>query len=202
MEKTLEQNYRIVEDTMKKANLYSHATALLQYDMETICPPKAMEEQGELSAFLGNEGYKLVKDEGFIKAAEYCYEHRFGSGTEDAPGEDALPYKARVLAETLHRQYMNVKNVTPEKNHEWQLISNRSYVKWLEAKEKADFSIFAPVFEEVMKMNFEQVELRDEKLPVAYDNLLNDYERSITSADLDEWFGKCKEAKRISAGIS
>lgn len=193
MEKNLELNYNKVTETLEKARIYMHAGGILQYDMETICPRGGMEAQGEVSAFLSTEGYRLIKAEEFINAAEYCYEHRFGSGSIDDPGDDALPYKARVLIESLHRDYGKSKNVTPEKNHEWQLISNRSYVKWLEAREKKDFSVFAPVFNEVIKMNFEQVDLREEKLPVAYDNLLGDYERGITTTDLDEWFGKCKE---------
>ena len=193
MDKILESNLKIVKDTLKTAYIYRHATAVLQYDLETICPPAGMEAQGETQAFLANEGFKLVKSEEFINAAEYCYEHRFGSGTEEDPGDDGLGDLDRVLAETLHRQYNLTKNVTPEKNMEWQLISNRSYVKWLEAKEAADYQIFAPVFEEVRRMNFEQVGLRDEKVENTYDNLLSDYERGITSADLDEWFGKCRE---------
>lgn len=193
MYKTLEKNFQIVTDTLNKAKIYQHAAAVLQFDMETICPSKGMEEQGEVGAFIGTEGYKLIKSDEFINAAEYCYEHRFGSGTAEAPGEDALTYKSRILVESLHRQYQKIKNVTPEKNQEWQLIGNRSYVKWLEAREKKDFSVFAPVFEEVRTMNFEQVELREDKLPSAYDNLLDDYERGVTSADIDEWFGRCKE---------
>lgn len=193
MDKILKQNYHIVTDTLTKAKIYQHAAAVLQFDMETICPSKGMEAQGEVSAFIGTEGYKLIKAQEFIDAAEYCYEHRFGSGNAEAPAEDGLEYKARIMIESLHRHYAKTKNVSPEKNHEWQLLSNRSYVKWLEAREAKDFSVYAPVFEEVKNMNFEQIELREEKLPVAYDNLLDDYERGITSADIDEWFGRCKE---------
>lgn len=193
MEKLLEEKLKIVKDTLKQSMIYRNACAVLQYDLETICPPKAMEAQGETNAFLANEGFKLVKSDEFIEAAEYCFEHRFGSGSEEAPGDDGLEYLDRILAESLHRGYNRTKNVTPEKNLEWQLITNRSYVKWLEAKEAKDFGIFAPVFEEVKKMNFEQVELRDEKCATAYDTLLSDYERGITSEDIDLWFGKCKD---------
>ena len=39
---------QIVKDTLKEAKTYQHAAGVLQYDQETICPPAAMEEQGEM----------------------------------------------------------------------------------------------------------------------------------------------------------
>ena len=42
-------------------------------------------------------------------------------------------------------------------------------------------------------MSLEQIRLRENALPDDYDNLLDDYERGITSADLDEIFGTCRE---------
>ncbi|MBE6017755.1 MAG: carboxypeptidase M32 [Lachnospiraceae bacterium] len=184
MDKVLEEKLNLVKETLKKSYVYRNACAVLQFDMETICPPKAMEAQGETSAFLANEGFKLIKSDEFIEAAEYCYDHR---------NEEGVSYLDRVLTEMLHREYVKIKNVTPEKNLEWQKISNKAYVKWLEAKGAADFGIFAPVFEEVKKMNIEQVELRDEKKATPYDTLLDDYERGITTEDLDLWFGKCRD---------
>ncbi len=193
MDKVLQSNYETVMDILKKAYSFRHARNVLEYDMQTISPSKGMAEQGETTAFIANEAYKLITSEEFIKAAEYCYEHRFGSGTEEAPAEDGLSLPARVLMESLHRDYAKIKNVTPEKNMEWELLTNNSYVKWLEAKEAKDFSVFAPTFDRVRAMNFERVSLRDEKKDIPYNDLLDDYERGITVADLDEWFGACKE---------
>ena len=41
-----------VKETLKKMRIYSHACHVLQFDQETICPEKAIEEQGETYAFL------------------------------------------------------------------------------------------------------------------------------------------------------
>ena len=69
----LEQKLQFVKQTLTTAEKYDHAVNILTYDQETICPIDAMEEQGEVWAFLNNQSYKLIKDPAFIEAAEYLY---------------------------------------------------------------------------------------------------------------------------------
>ena len=163
---------------------YDHAVNVLSYDQETICPIDAMEEQGEVWAFLNNQSYKLIKDPAFIEAAEYLYEHR-----------SELEELDRVMAEQLHRNYLQSKNVTPELQHEFMLTFNRAFVNWSKAREAGDYSLFAPSLKEVADTNRRMIELRgaDAAGKTAYDSLLDDYERGMTSDVLDEVFGACKE---------
>ena len=177
----------MIKETLSKAKPYMHAARVLQYDMETICPQKAMEEQGEVSAFLSTEGYRILKDPAFIEAAERAYA-KIENGEEAA-----IPVQERVLLEELHRDYEKEKNVTPEHVHKWQTISSRAYVRWLEAKQKKDFSIFAPSLREAIDAKKEKIALREERKEQLYDDLLNDYERGVGMEDIDAWFGEAKE---------
>ena len=59
---TREQKLQHVKQTLALAEKYDHAVNVLSYDQETICPIDAMEEQGEVWAFLNNQSYKLTKD--------------------------------------------------------------------------------------------------------------------------------------------
>ena len=171
-----------VTSTLKEANMYYHACHVLNFDMETICPPKAMEEQCEVTAFLDNQAFKLVKAPEFEKAALYVYEHR-----------DELDHEYdKAFAESWYRGYKSIKNITPEMNEEFSLIYNRSYINWVNAKQKDDFNTFAPSLEEVKNVQLKKISLKEGALPNAYDNLLDDYERGMTSSDLDECFEKCK----------
>ncbi len=180
----LEQKLQHVKQTLALAEKYDHAVNVLSYDQETICPIDAMEEQGEVWAFLNNQSYKLIKDPAFIEAAEYLYEHR--SDLEELD---------RVMAEQLHRNYLQSKNVTPELQHEFMLTFNRAFVNWSKAREAGDYSLFAPSLKEVADTNRRMIELRgaDAAGNTAYDTLLDDYERGMTSDVLDEAFGACKE---------
>ena len=181
---TLEQKLQHVKQTLALAEKYDHAVNVLSYDQETICPIDAMEEQGEVWAFLNNQSYKLTKDPAFIEAAEYLYEHR-----------SELEELDRVMAEQLHRNYLQSKNVTPELQHEFMLTFNRAFVNWSKARETGDYSLFAPSLKEVADTNRRMIELRgaDAAGKTAYDSLLDDYERGMTSDVLDEVFGACKE---------
>ena len=180
----LEQKLQFVKQTLTTAEKYDHAVNILTYDQETICPIDAMEEQGEVWAFLNNQSYKLIKDPAFVEAAEYLYEHR-----------SELAELDRVMAEQLHRNYLQSKNVTPELQHEFMLTFNLAFVNWSKARETGDYSLFAPSLKEVADTNRRMIELRgaDAAGKTAYDSLLDDYERGMTSDVLDEVFGACKE---------
>ncbi|WP_026528871.1 carboxypeptidase M32 [Butyrivibrio sp. VCD2006] len=183
MTKETMEKLEIVRKTEKKMEIYRHACNVLSYDQETICPPKGRESQGEVSAFLENQAFKLAKNEKYIEACEYIYEHR-----------DELNDLDKVLAEKNYRNYEKVKNITPEKNMEISLVYNKAFVDWSEAREASDFSKFKESLSKVYEINKEIVALRGNKnAGCVYDELLDDYEREITTEVLDECFGKCKE---------
>ena len=121
MEEQLKKSLELVKETLRKAEVYYHAANIISYDQETICPPKAMEEQGEVGAFLGNEAFKLTKDEAFIEAAEALYHQK----------EALEPLDAEMVTH-LHRDYVKTKNITPEMNYEASLIGNKAYVDSIE----------------------------------------------------------------------
>jgi len=179
----LDENLKTVYDALDTAEKYNHAANVMYFDLETICPSAAMERQGDTAAFLSTEGYKVIKSDEFIAAAEYLYDHR----------DEGLSPLDKTLAEALHRDYVKIKNITPEMNHEFSLIYNKAYIDWLGAKEKSDFSLFVPSLKKVNEIGLKSIELRDERAADPYDEMLSDYERGITSADLDEAFGLCRE---------
>ena len=208
MNETTKNKLDYVREVLTRAEKFQHAALVLEYDQETICPPKAMEEQGEIGAMLNNEAFKLIKEEAFIEAAEYLYDHR-----------DELEEFDRVMVEQLHRDYLKTKNITPELDHEFGLIYNRAFVRWLQAKEKSDFSLFAPALKDVLDVEKKKVELQENEdgpdaaavadakdgtdaaaeagamtgEAVSYNKMLDNYERGMTVDALDECFGRCKE---------
>jgi len=182
MREDIQKALDFVNQTLDKAEKYEHAARVLNYDQETICPEKGRLEQGEVGAMLSNQAFKLTKQPEFIEAAETLYE-----------GRDELGEWDQALADQLHRSYERTKNVSPEKQHEWSLSYNEAFVKWLEAKQKKDYSVFEPSLEKVVGIAREQVSLLDNPLPDTYANLLADYERGVSSEELNEWFGAYKE---------
>ena len=76
MTEELKKNLDCVKKTLEEAEKYVHATRVINFDLETICPSKGMEKQGEVVAFLSNKAFALQKDESFIESAKFVYEHR------------------------------------------------------------------------------------------------------------------------------
>ena len=180
MKEHLETALSRVRATLSEEKKYYHAASLLNFDLETICPPAAMERQGETIAFLTNQAFRLEKDPEYTKAAEILYE-----------GRDELDEYDRVLAEALHRDLRKTRNITPEQDHEFSLIYQKAYIDWLNAKQAADYSLFRGSLSAVRDAQVRQVSLRTDPLPDAYNELLEDYERGMNRQILDETFRKC-----------
>ena len=182
MNDQLKQNLKLVNETLEKAEYYEQAARTLNFDMETICPEKGMEREGDVAAFLENEAFQLQKDPAFTDAAEALY-----------AGREELERYDRALAEALHRQYLKTKNRTPEVNHEMTRTYNRAFSVWSKAREASDFQQFLPALTDVLKAQRLDISLREGAKEDLYDNMLDDYERGLTAADLDVCFGRVKE---------
>ena len=182
MDIVTENNLSYVHKVLEKTEVLQHACHVLQFDQETICPPLAMEEQGEVIADFSNRIFKKMKKKKFLSALEYIYEHR-----------EELDSFDRALADVLHRNNENTKQITPQMDHDFSLVFNRAFVTWSKARETGDYSVFAPSLEEVCKVEKKITALRPQTAASPYDSLLDDYEHGMTSALLDECFGACKE---------
>lgn len=182
MNDQLKQNLKLVNETLEKAEYYEQAARTLNFDMETICPEKGMEREGDVAAFLENEAFQLQKAPAFTDAAEALY-----------AGREELERYDRALAEALHRQYLKTKNRTPEVNHEMTRTYNRAFSVWSKAREASDFQQFLPALTDVLKAQRLDISLREGAKEDLYDNMLDDYERGLTAADLDVCFGRVKE---------
>lgn len=182
MKSIIEQNLKIVDETLCEVEKLEHACRVLGFDQQTICPPAAMEAQGETAAYLSNKAFRLRQGKKFTSAFENLYESR-----------QKLSKEQRILIEGLHRDYLRTKNVSPTLDREFSLVFNKAFVDWTVAKKNADFGKFSKSLKEVQRVNLKQVSLMENARANAYDNLLGLYERGMTVKDLDRCFEICKE---------
>ncbi|MCQ2102004.1 MAG: carboxypeptidase M32 [Fibrobacter sp.] len=199
----LVESLALVKKTLAEVRMYNQASAVLNFDMQTICPKEGMEAQGAVDAFLSNKAFILQKEPAYIEACQYIYDHR-GELTAEVCSSEVDAEFDRCLAESLHRDFAREKNITPEMQHERSLAYNKAYVNWLEAKKSKNFSIFAPSLAEVQKIQVREANLNEDRKETPYDTLFDGYERELTSRDLDDCFNECKERlvpllKRIMA---
>jgi carboxypeptidase Taq len=70
-------------------------------------------------------------------------------------------------------------------------LTSKGYQSWVKARQESDFSLFAPMLEDWVSLLKEKCALIDDSKPV-YDVCLDDYERGLTAARLDEVFAQVK----------
>ena len=58
-----------LNEFFEEEKLLNHAAHVVQFDMETVCPPKGMELAGETQAYLSNKIFKIHRDPNFLVAA-------------------------------------------------------------------------------------------------------------------------------------
>ena len=167
---------------LDEEDLLDQAAHSVQFDMETLCPVKGMEQKGEVLSYLTNKIFLLRRLPEFLEAAAFLYDAR-----------DELDEFDRALVESIHRHEVRTRRITPEQDREFSRIESKAYADWLSAKKASDFSLFAPSLTAVRDTELTRIELMEEKSPVRYDNLLDLYERGMTSFVLDDVFGRCKE---------
>ena len=179
----IEKKLNFLKSVLEKCSLYKHATSIINYDQETICPPMAIEEQGEVNSFLNNESFKLKSSDEFKSTIVFLYDH-INEIENDLD---------KVLITRLHRSYLQDKNITPELQLDISKIFNRSFVNWLNAKNKSDYSIFEPSLKEVIQAEKKMVDLDEARKSTYYDTLISYYEEDLSVKELDEFFSSLKK---------
>ena len=172
-----------LKEILSLASKYEHAIGIMDFDFETIVPSKSREEEADVINYFSNELYK-------IKNSDEMKSLIVDLHNEKDKIEDPLD---KVLVEHLYESYLKNKNITPEFDLKMSNIYSKSYNTWLKAKEAKDYNVFKDIFKEVITISEEAVNLREEKLPNYYDNLLNDCEKGLIQKDLDPFFFELRE---------
>ena len=172
----------VMHKTLEESDIYLHALSVMQFDMETLCPDKGIEQEGETIAALSNKMFRLQHRQAFIKALEYLKDHR-----DELEPQDALAVRI------YYDEYLKEKNVTPALQHQFSRVFNKAFGDWQRARLASDFTAFAPALQDVVDAEKKIISLRETKMACGYDHLLDDYEKGMTSAKLDELFGTCRD---------
>ena len=170
-----------LKEILAKARIYMHAINIMYFDLETTAPKDAYENQNNTMNYFSNELFKILHNDNVNKLVIDLYKEK-----------DNLEYYDKLLIEKLYESYLKEKNITPEFDLKRNQVYSNAYVSWLNAKENKDYNLFKESFKEVINIQREEINLRDNKLPILYDNLLNDCEKGILTKELDVFFNDLK----------
>lgn len=169
--------YQELARLCEEVSLLGGATSTLGWDQETYMPAKGLEFRAKQLSYLSGKIHELSTGDDFKKKLEAA----------EAAGGDSVTQKAN-LREWRHG--FDKSNKLPQELVErGSKTSSLAKNAWADAREKNEFSLFAPHLEKLIGIAKEKAELwgyEDEP----YDALLGCYERGAKTADVAKIFGE------------
>lgn len=170
--------YQQLEQEFRQLHAFRGAASVLRWDAAVMMPRGSSELRGEQLAALETECHALVT----------------------SPRVSRLLDRADANAQGLEDwQLANLREMRRERDHAiatpQSLVSrlaratSRAEIKWIEAREKSDFKLFAPHLEEVINLLRDKAGLLGKALNLdPYDALADEFSPGLRSSEIDTIF--------------
>lgn len=170
--------YQQLEQEFRRLHAFRGAASVLRWDAAVMMPRGSSELRGEQLAALETECHTLVT----------------------SPRVSRLLDRADANAQGLEDwQLANLREMRRERDHAiatpQSLVSrlakatSRAEIKWIEAREKSDFKLFAPHLEEVINLLRDKARLLGKALNLdPYDALADEFSPGLRSEEIDTIF--------------
>ena len=178
-EEDLKKMYEHLEKLKKLAYVYH----VLNFDLETKCPVKNMNCASDSLNVISSQIFDLTHEKEYIDLVVSLHEKR----------DEAKDVYEKTLIDNLYKSYIREKNVSKELDDLASKVYSNSYIDWLNAKKNKDYSLFEPSLEKVKEIQQKLIDTREDKKDNYYDTTFSDYERGLTSKDLDRLFGELRD---------
>jgi carboxypeptidase Taq len=183
-----------LEEIGREIRTLEKVASLLHWDMQTCMPSKGGEARGEQQALLQSLIHQKVRSSDLRKVLQPLRRAwKAGDlGTHDA-----------AWVREMDRRFRRAEKVPLALVQEAARLETRSFARWAAAREKNDFSMFAPCLAGQVELNrklAERIGYRESP----YDALLDYFEPGATSRWIEEVFGVLKDhlvpmVKRIAS---
>lgn len=170
---------KLKDKLMELAHLGS-TLGFLGWDEQVMMPREATSFRAETNAYLSGLYHKK-----FLELNEENLLDKLHKMYDNLEEDDQI-----IVKETL-RNYNRTKNIPTHLVEKLSQLTTEAHTVWIKAREKNDFTIFAPILERIVDLKIQEANyIGYKKSP--YDALLNDFERDVSSEDLTMIFAKLK----------
>ncbi|KAG2426831.1 hypothetical protein HXX76_012882 [Chlamydomonas incerta] len=180
--KDTKKAYEALCERLKELSALGGISGLLGWDEMVMMPPGAANSRGAQKSALAGVMYDKKTDPTLGALLEALKKAPAGS----------LDAVAAAVVRDAAKDYIKATALPKELAQRIARLETDAYAAWVKAKQASDFSIFAPFLKEWVEVNREKARLIDPAAP-PYDVLLDDYEKGLTSARLDEVFAQVRE---------
>ena len=155
---------------------------ILYWELDTIIPIDSYDYYADLSSKLATEVLEMSTSDKYIELVNNVINSNEFSKLEE---------HKQIYIKDLKKNYEKEKKIPKEFFKKYEKQKSISKLKWNEAKEKNDYSIFKPYLEENIEMTKELYRYIDKEKNL-YNLMLDDYEKGITIEDIDGIFEELK----------
>ncbi len=171
-------------DRAKELAIIQSSAAALAWDQETYLPPAAAAHRAEQLAWLSSRAHELATSDEWRKDLEFA---------EAADPKTDSKLTANLCE--LRREFDRATKLPVELVARDSVASSLAKHAWAEARERSDFSAFAPHLEKLLGIAREKAELWGYS-EEPYDALLEGFERGTRTAAVVELFDTMRPALR------
>ncbi|WP_138417051.1 carboxypeptidase M32 [Aquibacillus sediminis] len=165
-------------ELLKEQSAYQESLTLIQWDLRTKIPKKAVEQRSEVVGFLSQKLHNLSTSDQMKQ-----YIDGLKGKTEDPIIQKAV--------EECEEEYNRNRKIPEEEYKEFIMIQSKSESVWEEAREKGDFSLLQPYLEKLVAYNKKFADYWGYENN-RYDALLHMYEPGVTTEILDNEFAQLR----------
>ncbi|MET0291379.1 MAG: carboxypeptidase M32 [Steroidobacteraceae bacterium] len=170
--------YKQLEQEWQRLHAFRGALALLRWDAAVMMPRGSSDVRGEQLAAIETEQHSLVTSPRVTRLLDRA----------QASASGLTEWQLANLRE-MRRQRDRAIATPASLIQRLARATSLAEVRWEEARQKADFSIFAPHLEEVLQLVRDKASLLGQSLHLEpYDALLDEFSPGLRSADVDALF--------------
>lgn len=174
-----------LRNELKQIKDLKGAINLLYWDMETYMPKGGIKARARQVAMLEAMAHERFIGEGVSKPLGELVDLDSGKSL------NGLDNKTERFAYEIWKDYHRAAALPKEFVEELSRTASFAQPVWVEAREKNDFSLFAPHLEKIIALKHKEISyLGNNNIP--YDTLLDEYEPGVTTADVQQLFGELK----------
>lgn len=176
----MKESIRALRELEKQNYAYTYALTVIDYDDATAAPPESA-------------GGRAVAAEILSKVQFHLLVNPDTAALLQTAAADAQTEQEQAEVRALQREYDRICRIPADEYAAFTRLTRESLPVWIKAKCRNDFASFAPYLEKVVAMRRAQAHYIDPSRN-AYDVLLDQYERGLTSEKCDEFFAVLRSA--------
>ncbi|MCU9613664.1 carboxypeptidase M32 [Caldibacillus lycopersici] len=179
--KEIEQQFL---EYVKKMIAYHEAINVMYWDLRTGAPKKGVEQRSEVIGLLSSEAFKMATSAEMETYINTLLSEEVKNSLSDITLHTVLDCK---------KEYDRMKKIPLEEYTAFVTLQSQAESVWEEAKETADFALFAPYLEKLVTATKKFVEYWGYE-GNKYNTLLDMYEPGMTVEILDKVFGEVRDS--------